>query len=452
MRLRAFAAAALLALLSLAAPARACTLTNSYALRDGNVPQVLRSIAAIIFTDPDCRILPLSAPSDATGNPLATAPGTSAPSALAVQGVAGGAPLNTNLPSGAATAANQATANGALGAPGDSAYAGSGSSSIVAALKGLYGLLSNAATSANQTTELNVLPPARGQQAPGSSLSVVAANDNRPSGLTISAADAASTPTTGQNGAPIITGAPTANSAASFAVNGVSTARFQLAGTWSATLQFEQSIDGGTTWGLLACHVNGTLYTQSAVTGDGIFDCEASGATNVRARATALSSGSAVVTMVSTVDAGVVKLLNSASIKDNASGNSATIKGASTAPGASDPALVVAVSPNSQPLSVLPNAITWTQTQVTLVAGVSQTLIAANPSRKALRWMDVGTSSMTVAPGAVTVTAGVGMNYDPGAGSGRQGGAEQFVPGEMSTQAFSAISAAGTIVTVWEGQ
>jgi len=95
--------------------------------------------------------------------------------------------------------------------------------------------------------------------------------------------------------------------------------------------------------------------------------------------------------------------------------------------------------------------IAWTQTIVTLSAATSATLIAANASRKKLRWMVTGTNPMTVAPGAVTVVVNVGMNYNGNSGVGTQGGSDTF-DGDASQQAFSAISTLGTTLTVWEGK
>jgi hypothetical protein len=186
-----------------------------------------------------------------------------------------------------------------------------------------------------------------GQVAPSTSVSTVQAQDVRPSSGSITAHDVASSTTTGQNSASIITGSPTANSAVAQAVNGLSVVRFQLSNTWTGTVQTEQSIDGGTTWGLLACHINGTVYSGSAFTGNGIFDCPAPGATNVRMRATAAWTGTATVTLTSTIDGGVEKIVNSVSVKDNASGAQATIKPASTAPVATDPAIVTTLSQNT---------------------------------------------------------------------------------------------------------
>ena len=109
------------------------------------------------------------------------------------------------------------------------------------------------------------------------------------------------------------------------------------------------------------------------------------------------------------------------------------------------------VGSNASPLTTRQASLVWTQTIVTLPAGVSTPLVAANPNRRALRWMVTGASPMTVAPGSGAVVAGQGMNYSGAAAPGQQGGADSFA-GEISTQAFSAISTQGTTVAVWEGQ
>jgi hypothetical protein len=96
-------------------------------------------------------------------------------------------------------------------------------------------------------------------------------------------------------------------------------------------------------------------------------------------------------------------------------------------------------------------ALTWTQTSVTLPAGSNEVLIGANSNRRALRWMNVGTNPMTVVPGAGPAIAGAGMNYTGAVEGGYQGGSDSFV-GDVSAQAFAAISTAGTTVVVWEGQ
>ena len=99
---------------------------------------------------------------------------------------------------------------------------------------------------------------------------------------------------------------------------------------------------------------------------------------------------------------------------------------------------------------IVATTITWTQTTVTLSAATSAPLIAANGSRKKLRWMVTGSNPMTVAPGSSAAVANVGMNYNGSSASGYQGGSDSF-DGDTATGAFQAISTLGTTVTVWEG-
>lgn len=70
-----------------------------------------------------------------------------------------------------------------------------------------------------------------------------------------------------------------------------STVTFQLSGTWSATVQFEFSVDNGTTWTGLAVGPmpNGQQVTSS--TANGVWQADAAGFTNVRLRTSAFSSG-----------------------------------------------------------------------------------------------------------------------------------------------------------------
>jgi hypothetical protein len=225
-----------------------------------------------------------------------------------------------------------------------------------------------------------------GQQNKANSLPFVMPSDPdvRPTPATITAADTLTTTVTGQNGASIVTGSPSASSFLAQAVNGVSTARIQLSGSWVGTMMIEQSVDGGATYGAMGCHVNGTVYSASQVTGNGIFDCELAGATNFRVRASSfVGGGTAVLTETLTTFTGVVKIVNSVAIKDNASGSAMTIKPASTAPAGTDPAAVVSLSPNSSPSVTAPLGVTSTDFSGTITAGGSyQPIIAASGSRK----------------------------------------------------------------------
>lgn len=100
--------------------------------------------------------------------------------------------------------------------------------------------------------------------------------------------------------------------------------------------------------------------------------------------------------------------------------------------------------------AVVNSRITLTQTIVNVTA-TSGALIAANASRKALRWMNVGGSDVTVVPGSSAAVAGNGMIYQ-GQGVGLQGSSESF-DAVVPTNAFQCICAAGKTSTlvVWEG-
>src|ERR1700723_3279951 len=104
------------------------------------------------------------------------------------------------------------------------------------------------------------------------------------------------------------------------------------------------------------------------------------------------------------------------------------------------------------PVAVVPGGgsdLTWTQTIVTLTAATSTTLIAANPARKGLIFMDAGNNPFTFAPGTGSVVAGSGLSLNGNSGAGTQGSAYDF-SSEVSGQAFSGISTGGTTVAVWE--
>lgn len=94
---------------------------------------------------------------------------------------------------------------------------------------------------------------------------------------------------------------------------------------------------------------------------------------------------------------------------------------------------------------------TVTQTIITLSPGTTTQLIAANAARKGLRWMNIGSNPMTVAPGASAAVVGQGMQYNGAFGTGMQGGSESFEGTAVPTSAFQAISTLGTTIVVWEG-
>lgn len=168
--------------------------------------------------------------------------------------------------------------------------------------------------------------------------------DVRPAAVNITARDIVSSSASGQNAVGIVTGAPTANSTNSQAINGESTARIQITGTWTGTLAFEGSADGGTTWFAQPARGTGTVYTLGSVTGNGLFTVDVSGLTNLRVRSTAVMTGIAVTQMTLATPAGFVQVTNPVRIVDNTTGASETIKAASTPPATTDTTVVTGIA------------------------------------------------------------------------------------------------------------
>jgi hypothetical protein len=141
--------------------------------------------------------------------------------------------------------------------------------------------------------------------------------DTAPATQNITAADAASSTGTGANSQAIITGSPTANSAASFALSGQTSVIIQTTGTWVATLQVEVSTDSGTTWYTRGLHQAGTSYTAVSFTGNFAGGTSVAGYTNIRVRATAYTSGTATVKITETLNPNSVYIANSIKLSDS---------------------------------------------------------------------------------------------------------------------------------------
>lgn len=135
-------------------------------------------------------------------------------------------------------------------------------------------------------------------------------SDTAPATQNITVVDSGSSTATGANNQSLITGSPTASSAASFSVSSLETVRVQVTGTWTGTLSSESSIDGGTTWISLGVHQG--AYTTSTFTASFVGGANVSGATNYRIRATAAITGTAVVKVIESVNAASVYVANAA--------------------------------------------------------------------------------------------------------------------------------------------
>lgn len=206
---------------------------------------------------------------------------------------------------------------------------------------------------------------------------------------TITARDIASSSASGQNSVSILTGAPTANSFLKFAINGQAGVRVMVSNVWTGTITFEGSPDGGTSWVAIPLRVQGTAFTTSSPTANGMFYGDVGGLTHFRARATAAWTGTATLACTFTAAGGPVQILNTLRIADNTNGATMAVLPASTIAAATDPSAVVQLHPYSG------RAATGTKTNVNDGAS-SVTILAANADRKAYKIFNDSTVLMYV--------------------------------------------------------
>jgi hypothetical protein len=176
------------------------------------------------------------------------------------------------------------------------------------------------------TSLIALIPASLGQKTKANSLAVTLASDTDalpishtdsvPATQNITAQDTASTTTTGANGQSIVTGTPTTNSTASFALSGYDSVKLQVTGTWTGTLISEISLDGGTTWYGTGVHQSGTSYTANNFTANFGGGLNVSGCTNFRIRSTAAWTGTATVKINATINPNSVYVANGINLQD----------------------------------------------------------------------------------------------------------------------------------------
>lgn len=195
-----------------------------------------------------------------------------------------------------------------------------------------------------QTTKSGSLPVTI---ASDQTLNVTSASDVFPATLNVSAQDVSSSTATGANAQSIVTGTPTANSAAAFALASWETVFIQVTGTWTGTLIIEGSYDG-TSWYAKAVKQVGSSYVANSFTANFGGVVNTAGLSQIRVRSTAPWTGTATVKIAESQNTHSTYVANAIHLADSViQSNMATIKSASTAASATDPALVVAVSPNN---------------------------------------------------------------------------------------------------------
>jgi hypothetical protein len=159
--------------------------------------------------------------------------------------------------------------------------------------------------------------------------------------INISAADIGSTSNTGADSQVIYSGTPTTNSFASATVSGDSSFAIQIDGTFVGTLQFERSLDNGSTYTAISAFAAGTAYTRTTTTQIGRWHGNCSSSNSIRVRAIAWTSGTANVRILAGAGTGTITIGNPIRLFDQASGVQAAIKAANTLPVSTDTAIVV---------------------------------------------------------------------------------------------------------------
>lgn len=244
-------------------------------------------------------------------------------------------------------------------------------------ISGTISLPTGAATSALQSTMIT-------NQTNGTQKTQVTAipSDSLPATQNVTVQDTASTTTAFANAQNFITGTPTANSAASFALSTFDSVEVQVTGTWTGTLQTEISMDGGTTWFTRGIKQSGSAYVASSFTANFEGGMNFAGMTNVRVRAVAAVTGTATVRITASVNPGSITVSNPLTLRDSTVQSVMnTIKAASTAVATTDTALVVGISPNTGMPAEAGHAVlsTFTQTYSSsnLATGAFTTLITS---------------------------------------------------------------------------
>lgn len=194
-------------------------------------------------------------------------------------------------------------------------------------------------------------------------LIVSPSQDTIPATQSITAQDTGSSSNTEANGQIFVTGSPTADSAASFAISTQESIKIEVTGTWTGTLAVEQSIDSGTTWTASNVHQIGTAYNTNNFTGNFIGGVNVAGATNIRIRSTAAWTGSATVAIVESTNIFSLYVVNPIKLVDSTTNVESSIILGSAAASASNNALVVALAPNS-PLPAGSNNIGFTNSNL----------------------------------------------------------------------------------------
>lgn len=254
--------------------------------------------------------------------------------------------------------------------------------------------------------------------------------------VTVTTQDLLSTTAVGFANQSLISGTPTAGSAASFSFSSIQTAMVLISGTWTGTLSLEVSENGGTTWEPRSIHVIGTNTFASSITANVAGSMNATGKSNIRARATSAMTGTASVQLIFSDNASNMYVANALRLVDGSaipSVNTLTIKSASTSPLFTDTAAVMTLRPD--------NVGTPTQTSVSCAA-TSTTLLAASTATNFISIRNPTTSTVTIwinVAGAAAVVGVPSIDLAPGSEADFFAEGSGFLP----TSQINCISSGG---------
>lgn len=184
-------------------------------------------------------------------------------------------------------------------------------------------------------------------------LEVLLPDDVSPAAQNITAQDIGSSTATGANSQSIITGAPTASSAASFTFDSEDSVRVMVTGTWTGTVQIEVSLDGGTTWAVAGAHQTGTAYVTATFAANFAGVVNVAGCTNFRVRATAAWTGTATVTVVESTNPSSLYIINPVRMADSTTPSQQLAISAGGAAKVDGSAVTQPISASSLPLPAL---------------------------------------------------------------------------------------------------
>jgi hypothetical protein len=172
------------------------------------------------------------------------------------------------------------------------------------------------------------------------------------------------------------------------------------------TINFEGTDSTGTFFSVAAVAVAGTSSAVNTATTSGQFWVPVAGLTSLRARISAYSAGTITVTGTAIFGTNPVQALLS---KNWDGTNTAAVKAASTAPSATDPALVVAISPNG----VNANGSATSANSAPVVIASDQAAVAIKAASGAIASGAI--ASGAVASGAIAAGAAVSGAFVAGA-------------------------------------